>query len=127
MKIRNIAFAVLAAFAATACATGETTEQASNANMLDAKALQLLFKMGGGSCTWKSGTVEGEDFYYSTVSKSMGVADRNIGADVMQGKWSLKDNQLCTDFGTEHCSPLEKVEGKKYKAVWGGKLYDLSC
>ncbi len=127
MKIKNIAFAALVAFAATACATGETTETASNANVLDAKELQLLFKFGGGSCAWKTGSVEGEDFYYSTVSKSMGVADRNVGADVMQGTWSLTGNQLCTNFGTEHCSPLEKVKGKNFKAVWGGKLYDLSC
>ena len=127
MKIRNIAFAALVAFAATACATEETTEKANDANVLDAKALQAVFKRGGGACSWKSGSVEGEDFYYSTVSKSMGEADRNIGADTIQGTWSLKGNELCTNFGAELCSPLEKAGKKKYKAVWGGKVYDLGC
>ncbi len=127
MNIKNIAIAACAALALTACATEETTEKASGANLLDAKALQAIFKQGGGTCTWSSGSVKGEDYYYSTASKSMGEADRVIGADTVQGTWSLKGNQLCTNFGTELCSPLEEAGKKKYKAVYGGKTYDLGC
>lgn len=125
MNIKNIAIAASAALALTACATEETTEKSSN--VLDAKALQAIFKQGGGTCTWSAGAVEGEDYYYSTTSKSMGEADRVIGGDTVQGSWSLKGNQLCTNFGAELCSPLEEVGKKKYKAVYGGEVYNLGC
>ena len=125
MNIKNIAIAACAVLALSACATEQTSEKASNT--LDANALQAIFKKGGGSCTWSSGAVKGEDYYYSTTSKSMGEADRIIGGDTVQGSWSLKGNQLCTNFGTELCSPLEEVGKMKYKAVYGGKVYDLSC
>ena len=125
MNIKNIAIAACAVLALSACATEQTSEKASNT--LDANALQAIFKKGGGSCTWSSGAVKGEDYYYSTTSKSMGEADRIIGGDTVQGSWSLKGNQLCTNFGTELCSPLEEVGKKIYKAVYGGKVYDLSC
>ena len=125
MNLKNLAVAACAVLALSACATEETTEKASNT--LDAKAVQAIFKMGGGTCTWSSGGVEGEDYYYSTASKSTGEADRVIGGDTVQGSWSLKGNQLCTNFGTELCSPLEEVGKKKYKAVYGGKVYDISC
>lgn len=125
MNLKNLAVAACAVLALSACATEETTEKASNT--LDAKAVQAIFKAGGGTCTWSSGGVKGEDYYYSTTSKSTGEADRVIGGDTVQGSWSLKGNQLCTNFGTELCSPLEKVGKKKYKAVYGGKVYDISC
>ena len=124
MNLKNIVIAACAALALTACATEQTTEKA---NVLDAKALQAIFKQGGGTCTWTSGSVTGEDYYYSPTSKSMGEADRVIGGDTVQGSWSLKGNQLCTNFGTELCSPLEQAGKKKYKAVYGGQVYDLGC
>jgi len=124
MKIKTMALAALVSLAVSACATEQKTDMA---NVLDAKALQAVFKQGGGTCKWTTGSTEGQDFYYSTDSKSGGEADRNIGADTKQGTWALKGNQLCVNFGTEECSVLEKVGKKKYKATFGGKAYDLGC
>jgi len=124
MKIKTMALAALVSLAVSACATEQKTDMS---NVLDAKALQAIFKQGGGTCTWKTGATEGQDFYYSTDSKSGGEADRNIGADTKQGTWALKGNQLCVNFGTEECSVLEKAGKKKYKATFGGKVYDLGC
>ncbi|WNK01424.1 hypothetical protein L2D14_08310 [Thalassospiraceae bacterium LMO-JJ14] len=124
MKIKTMALAALVSLAVSACATEQKTDMA---NVLDAKGLQAIFKQGGGTCTWKTGSTEGQDFYYSTDSKSGGEADRNIGADTMQGTWALKGNQLCVNFGSEECSTLEKAGKKKYKANFGGKAYDLGC
>ena len=126
MKTKNLALSALVTLALGACATGEDMKS-DNANVLDAKELQAVFKRGGGSCSWKAGSTEGQDFYYSTTSKSMGEADRNIGADTIQGSWSLKDNQLCVNFGTEQCSTLEKTGKKQYKATFGGVVYDMGC
>ena len=125
MKIRNLALAAIATFAVTACATQESAKM--DENVLTAKELQAVFKRGGGSCTWTAGDKKGEDYYYSTVSKSMGEADRMVGDEMMQGKWSLKGNELCTNFGTEQCSHLIKVDKKNYKATFDGVVYDMSC
>ena len=51
MNLKNIVIAACAALALTACATEQTTEKA---NVLDAEALQAIFKQGGGTCTWTS-------------------------------------------------------------------------
>lgn len=125
MKTKTIALAALVSLALGACATGEDTMKSEN--VLDAKGLQGIFKQGGGTCTWKSGSAEGQDFYYSTTSKSMGEADRNVGSETKQGTWQLKGNQLCVNFGAEQCSTLEKAGKKKYKANFGGQAYDLGC
>lgn len=127
MKIKTTALAALVTLALGACATETTTMKSDNADVLDAKALQAVFKRGGGSCSWTAGSAEGQDFYYSTDSKAGGEADRNIGANTIQGTWSLKGNQLCVNFGTEQCSTLEKAGKKKYKANFGGTAYDMGC
>lgn len=127
MNIKKFAMAACAALAVTACATEEASKDMSAAKVIDAKALQAIFKQGGGVCTWTSGDTKGQDFYYSTTSKSMGEADRIIGDNMTQGTWSLKGNQLCTNFGTEQCSTLEVAGKKKYKAVYDGKVVDLGC
>ncbi|MBO6946869.1 MAG: hypothetical protein JJ855_02725 [Rhodospirillales bacterium] len=126
MKTKKLALTALVTLALGACATGEEMKS-DKTNVLDAAALQAVFKRGGGSCSWKAGSTEGQDFYYSTVSKSMGEADRNVGADTVQGSWSLKGNQLCVNFGTEQCSTLEKVGKKNYKATFGGVVYEMGC
>lgn len=125
MTTKTIALAALVSLALGACATGEDTMKSEN--VLDAKGLQAVFKQGGGTCAWTAGGTEGQDFYYSTTSKSMGEADRNIGSDTVQGTWQLKGNQLCVDFGTEQCSTLEKTGKKQYKATFGGTVYDMGC
>lgn len=127
MKTKTIALAALVSLALSACASEDATMKSDNANVLDAKALQAVFKRGGGSCKWTAGSTKGEDFYYSTDSKSGGEADRNIGADTVQGTWALKGNQLCVNFGTEQCSTLENAGKKKYKATFGGTVYDMGC
>lgn len=127
MKIKTMALATLVSLALSACATEEAAKKSDTTNILDAKALQAVFKQGGGSCKWTTEGASGEDFYYSTDSKAGGEADRNIGATTTQGTWSLKGNQLCVNFGKEECSTLESAGKKNYKANYGGKAYALGC
>jgi len=127
MKIKEVALCALVTVALSACASEPEMKKADNAQVLDAKGLQAVFKRGGGSCKWTAGDVSGEDYYYSTTSKAGGEADRNIGSNTLQGTWSLKGNQLCVNFGKEECSTLEVAGKKKYKATFSGKAYDLGC
>lgn len=126
MKIRNAALVACIAFAMTACATEETATKADPAKILDVAALKKVFK-GGGDCKWTAGNTKGEDFYLTSTNASSGDADRMIGDNVVSGKWALKDNQLCLNFGKEECSTFEEIGKKKYKATFGGTTYEMGC
>ena len=131
MKIWVGTFAVAIALAVAGCATEEAAKKEepkkAASKVLDAKALQTVFKAGGGQCSWTSNGVKGEDNYFATVSKSKGETDRYIGDKTQQGKWEIKGNQFCLDFGKEECSTFEEVGKGTYKATYGGKTYEMKC
>lgn len=117
------------ALAIAGCATEEATKAGGGAGgkVLDAAALQKVFKSGGGQCAWTSNGTKGEDNYFSTVSKAKGEADRYIGSGSQQGKWEIKGNQFCLDFGKNECSTFEEVGKGTYKATYGGKTFQMKC
>lgn len=121
------AIALTIAGCATEEAKKEMPKAAEGSKVLDAKALQLVFKSGGGQCSWTSGGAKGEDNYFSTVSKAKGEADRYIGDKAQQGKWEIKGNQFCLNYGKDECSTFQEVGKGTYKATYGGKSYDMKC
>lgn len=121
------AIALAVAGCATEDAKKEDSKTAAASKTLDAKALQLVFKAGGGQCKWEANGAKGEDNYFATVSKSKGEVDRYIGDKTEQGKWEIKGDKFCLDFGKEECSTFEQVDKGKYKATYGGKTYNMSC
>jgi len=123
MRKSIIALTSVLALGVAACETTAPKESKMAApEYMSAEALQKAFSKGSITCKWtKVDGTSGQDFYYKLSSTTSGEADRNIGADTIQGKWKISGPAFYTNFG-----PKKKSLGTWYKvAKTGKKSFDM--
>lgn len=123
MRKPMIALTAMLALGVAGCASsGAKEEKMAAPEFLSAEALQKAFSKGSITCKWTTADGKsGQDFYYKLSSTTSGDADRNIGADTLQGKWKISGPAFYTNFGQK-----KKSLGTWYKvAQTGKKSFDM--
>jgi len=118
MQVKRLGI-VLAATGTLALGGCAATGGSSAMKTLDASGVAKVFKRGSKACSWMQGATKGQDFYYTTASKTAGDADRNIGNKTIPGAWAVQGDQLCLSFGARRCYRLHKVDKKTLKLIDG--------